>query len=323
MGHGTQARAARQRTGRGHRLSGRRLSCALPLPPGFRWREMLAFHRRDREELAERVTDDTLHKGLVWSGAPACLSLRLSADHADAELAVDGPPGSVHRAEHAQFVAMVRRMLGLDQQIEAFEARYLDDPTIGPLLAPRRGLRVPMTATPYEALTWAITGQQISVVVAISLRRKLLRAAGIRHSSGIWCHPDAVAIASLGEDTLRAASLSAAKARTLATLSEAVARGGLPLDDWLRDLPVTTIRNSLLDIKGIGPWTVDYTLLRGFGWLDGSLHGDVAVRRGIQALLGSPNRIGEAQAREWLQAFAPWRALMAAHLWAAQSDAGY
>jgi hypothetical protein len=30
-------------------------------------------------------------------------------------------------------------------------------------------------------------------------------------------------------------------------------------------------------------------LLRGFGWLDGSLHGDVAVRRGIR-LLDSPEQ---------------------------------
>ncbi len=284
------------------------------------------FHRRDREAVAERVDDDSLHKGLMWDGAPACLSLRLSGTHAQAALAVDGPRAhrrSDHTEQQARFVAMVRRMLGLDQDIEAFEARYLADPGIGPLLAPRRGLRVPMAATPFEALAWAISGQQISVAVAISLRRKFVRAAAIRHSSGLWCHPDPETTAVLGEDALRAASFSAAKARTLIALSEAIARGALPLEDWLREMPVEDIRNGLLGIKGIGPWTVDYALLRGFGWLDGSLHGDVAVRRGIQALLGTPQRIGEAQAREWLRAFSPWRALLAAHLWAAQSDAGY
>ncbi|MER1967169.1 AlkA N-terminal domain-containing protein [Castellaniella sp. GW247-6E4] len=303
-------------------MKGRRLSCTLRLPPDFRAQEVLAFHRRDREGLAERVEGDCMRKGLVWHGEPACLSLRLAGGRATAELAVDG---DVHGSadESARFAAMLRRLLGLDQDIDAFEALYLSHPLIGPLLAPRRGLRVPMAATPFEALTWAITGQQISVAVAISLRRKLVRAVDIRHSSGLWCHPDATAAAALDEDILRAASFSAAKARTLSTLSRAVADGSLPLEDWLRDLPIEAIRSGLLAIKGIGPWTVDYALLRGFGWLDGSLHGDVAVRRGIQALLGAPERIGEAQAREWLLPFAPWRALLAAHLWAAQSDAGY
>ena len=305
-------------------MSGRRLSRTWRLPSGFRAQEVLAFHRRDREGLAERVEGDCIRKGLVWHGRPACLSLRLRGGQAAAELAVDGDASAPRsQGESAQFDAMVRRLLGLDQDIETFEALYLDHPLIGPLLAPRRGLRVPMAATPFEALTWAITGQQISVAVAISLRRKLVRTANIRHSSGLWCHPDPVSAAALGEDALRAASFSAAKARTLMALSGAIAQGALPLEDWLREMRIQAIRDGLLAIKGIGPWTVDYALLRGFGWLDGSLHGDVAVRRGIQALLGLPERVGEAQAREWLRPFAPWRALLAAHLWAAQSDVGY
>ena len=305
-------------------MKGRRLALALRLPADFRAGEVLAFHRRDREGLAERVEGDCIRKGLIWHGEPACLSVRLAGGRASAELAVDGGAhGPAGEDEAARFEAMLRRLLGLDQDIAAFEAQYLGHPLIGPLIAPRRGLRVPMAATPFEALAWAITGQQISLAVAISLRRKFVRAAGVRHSSGLWCHPDAATAAALGEDVLRAASFSAAKARTLSALSRAIGDGTVPLEDWLRELPIDAIRGGLLAIKGIGPWTVDYALLRGFGWLDGSLHGDVAVRRGIQALLEAPERIGEAQAREWLLPFAPWRALLAAHLWAAQSDAGY
>lgn len=76
-------------------------------------------------------------------------------------------------------------------------------------------------------------------------------------------------------------------------------------------------------LLGIGPWTLNYTLLRGFGWLDGSLHGDVAVRRGLQLLLESDEKITEAEAQTWLVEFSPWRALVAAHLWAAKSTLAY
>ena len=84
-------------------------------------------------------------------------------------------------------------------------------------------------------------------------------------------------------------------------------------------MPIDTLRERLLDIRGIGPWTVNYTLLRGFGWLDGSLHGDVAVRHGMQILLDSPDKISEKAAQQWLAEFSPWRALLAAHLWAMKS----
>jgi len=90
----------------------------------------------------------------------------------------------------------------------------------------------------------------------------------------------------------------------------------LPLDDWLLLPNAELIRERLLAVRGIGPWTVDYVLLRGFGWLDGSLHGDAAVRRGLGRLLGQAAAPDEQAARSWLTPFSPWRALLAAHLWA-------
>lgn len=291
-------------------------SCSIPLPENFRADDILAFHRRDAQEVAEAVGDAALKKGMVWHGAPACLSIRFQSGQAVARLEVDG---GVERGSRPVFEAMVRRMLGLTQSVDEFESRYRRHRLLGPLIARHPGLRVPLAATPFEALTWAVTGQQISVGAAVSLRRKLIVAAGACHSSGLRCYPDARQVAALGEDALRQAGFSTTKARTLLTLAQGVADNQLPLDAWVQTLPVTHIQERLLAVRGIGPWTVDYALLRGFGWLDGSLHGDAAVRRGLQALLGSAQKVGEKQASEWLAEFSPWRALVAAHLWAAQS----
>ena len=48
---------------------------------------------------------------------------------------------------------------------------------------------------------------------------------------------------------------------------------------------------KLNEIKGIGPWTISYSLLRGFNYLNGSLHGDVAVQRNLQYLLKCSEKI--------------------------------
>lgn len=292
------------------------LACRLALPTTFRPGDILAFHRRDAQQTAERVGPDGLQKGLLWGGAPACLSIVFAPREALAELAVDG---ALQPDSEVALRALVRRMLGLDQDIENFEARYRKHPQLGPLLARQTGLRVPVAASPFEALSWAVTGQQISLGAAVSIRRKLIVAAGLRHSGGLYCYPEARQIAALNEATLRQAGFSSAKARTLLTLAQATEAGTLPFADWLNTLPVDEIRQRLLALRGIGPWTVDYALLRGFGWLDGSLHGDAAVRRSLQTLLGSPDKLSEQQARDWLAGFSPWRALLAAHLWAAQA----
>jgi len=293
-----------------------RLACTLKLPADFRPEDMLSFHRCDPEERAEQVTGSSLKKGLVWAGLPAYLALRFRSGEAEAELDLDGPtdPGG-----EAELAALLRRMLGLTQDIVSFESRFREHPQLGRLIANQTGLRVPVAATPFEAMSWAIIGQQISVGAALSMRRKLIAAAGLRHSSSLLCYPAAEHLVGLNATSLRQAGLSVNKARTLLTLAELVVTGRLPLDTWAANRPVDEIRARLLAVRGIGLWTVNYTLLRGFGWLDGSLHGDAAVRRGLQLLLGRADKVGEDEAKDWLAEFAPWRALVAAHLWALKS----
>ena len=289
------------------------LACSVPLPPDFRPDDVLAFHARDTQQLAERVGPDRIAKGLVWQGHPASLEIVFRPGHADARLAIDGP----HDSATGQLEPLVRHLLGLTQPVDSFETAHREHPLLAPLIARHPGLRVPQAATPFEALTWAVTGQQISVHAALALRRRLIGAAGVTHSDGLACYPDALALVRLNEPALHAAGLSRSKAQTLLSLARLVAEGHLPLDAWRDGTPADEIRERLLAVRGIGPWTVNYTLLRGFAHLDGSLHGDAAVRRKLQALLGQTERITADEAEAWLAPFSPWRALVAAHLWAA------
>lgn len=295
-------------------------TCHLMLPPDYRQADMLAFHQRDVQAVAERVDQETLHKGICWEGDPACLTIAFEPGRAVATLEVDGQPevGSQIRLEQ-----MVRRMLGLTQPVEIFEQEYADHPLLGPLIRRRPGLRVAMTTTPFEALTWAIIGQQISVSAAVSIRRKLIIAADTPHRSGLLCYPDAARIMSLEDEELLRAGLSRTKAQTIKTLSESVVNEQLQLDQWVENLDAEQVSERLNAVKGIGPWTVSYALMRGFGWLDGSLHGDVAVRRNLQALLGREEKISQEETKRWLEDYSPWRALVGAHLWAIQATDGY
>lgn len=288
------------------------LSCSIQLPPDYRQSDFLAFHRRDALMIAERVDDQSLRKGLIWAGSPACLQIEFAGHEALASLDIDGEKSA---GNPTSMVQMVRRMLGLTQVIDEFESLYRSHPQIGALIAATPGLRVPQTATPFEALTWAITGQQISVSAAVSVRRKFIMAAGLLHSSGIWCYPDARRVAAMALDDLRQAGFSQTKAQTLRALSKLVEERLLPLDSWAEHPPVDEIRAQLSKVRGIGPWTINYTLLRGFGWLDGSLHGDAAVRRKLQLMLGAEEKLSEVFVHKWLAEFSPWRALVAAHLW--------
>jgi DNA-3-methyladenine glycosylase II len=306
----------------------------LPLPADFRVDDVLAFHRRDPLGCAEQVADCSLAKGMVLGGQPARLTIRFASGKAllglDSIAAVGGDRRAAPHTAHAAFykttapagaepslTLLARHMLGLDQDIRGFEAAFRHDPELGPLLQKQAGLRIPLTPEPFEALAWAITGQQISVSAAVAIRRRLILACAIRHPSGLHCFPDAASVGRLPLTTLREAGYSAAKATTLQKCAKEVADGSLPLAQWLQQGPHADAAVRLQALAGVGPWTVHYTLLRGFGWLDGTLHGDVAVRRSLMQLLGAATLPSPTQTEQWLARFAPWRALAAAHLWAA------
>ena len=286
----------------------------IVLPPGYRRQDVLAFHSRDAEALAEQVGPDGLRKGVLFDGVPTVLAVALADDTARCTIEADGEltPALLACAHEA-----LLNILGLRIDPAAFAAFVRDDPTLGPLVARQPGLRIVQSATVFEALTWAIVGQQINLPFAISLRRTFIGLAGRAHASGLWCYPEAPDVARLDLDELLSRKCSRAKAETLLRLARLVADGAVVLD---RERPIAGLVQELLAIKGIGPWTVNYALLRGIGYPDCSLHGDVAIRTAFHRLLGGAER-PDIQATEALLArYAPHRTMAAAYLWASFND---
>ena len=275
------------------------IECQQSLPQPYRWQEFLAFHGRDVQQRSEllQAAEQRLFKALIWRGQPALLVLEWSQEKVQARLHVPDAVVQDMASSQQELQAMLQRMLGLAYPPSALLQAHGTHTELGPLLARQAGLHVPASPTPFEALSWAIMGQQISVAVAVSLRRKLIEAAGlplhkqtqklVPEAAHLLAYPDASQVRKLDLEQLRALSFSQAKAQTLLSVAQAVVDGELPLDDWAKQSAqgqwnaqaVEDVTQQLLAIKGIGPWTVNYCLLRGYGWPDGSLHGDVAVRR--------------------------------------------
>jgi DNA-3-methyladenine glycosylase II len=290
-----------------------RFALSIPLPPDYRRQDVFTFHGRDTETLAERIDGQTIRKGVMIDGVPAVLEIDLGAqlDQALCIVDLDG----ARLPDQAQ--EMLLNVLGLRIDPAPFEAAVANDPLFAPLVRRERGLRVIQSTTIFEALSWAIIGQQINLGFAISLRRTFIALAGRAHTSGLWCYPEATDAARLELDDLTSRKFSGAKAETLLRLARLVADGQLDLH---RDADLAKVGERLLAVKGIGPWTVNYALLRGYGFPDCSLEGDVAVRTAIGRLLGTAARPDLAEAAAFLEIYRPHRTMAAAHLWASLSQ---
>ena len=288
----------------------------LDLPADYRLHDVLAFHSRDAESVAEEVSAQRLRKGMLLEGVPVVLTITPNAtlQPTSASCAVDAD-GKLSKTAQQQVREAALSVLGLRIDPAPFCAFAARDKLFGPLTRAQPGLRIVQSATVFEALTWAIMGQQINLSFAIALRRTFILQAGRQHSSGLWCYPEAADVARLEIDDLTSRKFSRAKAETLLRLARLVASGELRLDLSPAN-GIDQISAALLAVKGIGPWTVNYGLLRGYGYADCSLHGDVAIRAALQALLGEDTKPDMPRTEKILAKYSPHRTMAAAHLWA-------
>ena len=287
---------------------------SIALPPDYRSADVLSFHARDAEGLAEQVDGERIRKALLLGGVPVLFDVALMPETAECRIAADG---ELDAATLALAREALRSILALRIDPAPFADFVRDDSVFGPLVARQPGLRIVQSATVFEALTWAIIGQQINLPFAISLRRTFIGQAGRAHSSGLWCYPEAPDVARLELETLTSRKFSRAKAETLLRVARMAADGELQL---AQDGDPARAAQALLAIKGIGPWTVNYTLLRGYGFADCSLEGDVAVRGALGRLLGEADKPGLARTQAWLAQYSPHRTMAAAYLWASLSQ---
>ena len=285
-------------------------SFTLQLPKSYQTAEVMSFHGRDREGFAETISTHQIRKGLLIDGVPTILTISLENDQAVYQISAEG-----NAPDESTVLQIARNILALNIDPAPFGKLARRDPLFAPLVRKNPHLRIPQAATPFEALTWAVIGQQINLTFAISLRRTFIRIAGRPHSGGLWCYPDASAVSRIEPDELTSHQFSRAKAETLVRVARLVESGALPLDAW-KNQPQPGIEDALLAIKGIGPWTVNYALMRGFGFSDCSLHGDAAIRNAVHRLTASGTKPTPAEIQSFLTRYQPHRSMAAAHLWA-------
>ena len=275
---------------------------SLPLPAGLRVPDVLHFHGRDPLSVSEQVTGQRLSKAFLCEGSPSVLSMDFGAEAVVVRLEGAAGPRAMAKAHEAAL-----RLLGWHGDPIAFEAVHSE------LARGREGLRVLLTLDPFEALVWAIVGQQVNLAFAYAMRRDLIRLAGQSAVGGLIANPDAAAIAALEVAQLQVLRFSRRKAEYLLHAATAVAEGRLKLED-LRT--ATGANQALLALRGCGPWTAQYVLMRGFGFRDGVPVGDAGLTLALQRWFQLETRPDVPETLRLMAPFAPHRSLATFHLWA-------
>ena len=278
------------------------------------WTAALQFFRRRGVEGVERVDAGTYWRTVRLAGAIGVLSV--SCDANALTVCVSGADLPLPQVQDR-----VRLMFDLDADLPAINAHLGRDPLMAPLVSQRPAMRVAGGWDPFEIAVRTIVGQQVSVARARQLNGVLVARCGATlprrrgDASERLCRLFPTPGEVLGAD-LSSLGMPGARVASLKTLAAAAIERE---DLFERGATLDATIARLRQLRGIGEWTAHYIAMRAFREPDAFPASDIGLLRA--AADASGRRPAPAALLGRAEAWRPWRAYAAHHLWASDSNA--
>ena len=210
----------------------------------------------------------------------------------------------------------LRRLFDLEANPDVIDGFLRRQPELRGHLKRTAGLRVPGAVSGFELGLRAVLGQQVSVKAATTVYGRFVETFGSQVETPEpdvdRLAPDAADVANASLQQLIDRGLNRRRAETVQALSRAVADGVVKLEP---PVDFTAMRAALQELPGIGPWTAEYVAMRALGDPDAFPHSDLGLMQALK--LEKPAAL-LARAEAWR----PWRAYAALHLWHGSSAGG-
>ena len=253
----------------------------LAYRPPYNWTYVRDFLARRAIPLLETYTDNTFVRSFELDGARG----HFTAQHCPERHCFDVTIDITDLQKLKPLLGSIRRVLDLDADPQGI-ADSLHDAGIhykDQLL----GIRLPGIWSQFEAGCRAICGQQVSVTAAVNQVSRLVEHLGKQPGSA-YVFPSPAKVA---RSNLAFLGMPATRKDTLRAYAGIMSRP---------DKPDTA---GLLNLKGIGQWTVDYIRMRGMSDSDVFLANDLVVKRQVDKLPMTQDRA------------APWPSYLTLQLW--------
>jgi AraC family transcriptional regulator of adaptative response / DNA-3-methyladenine glycosylase II len=310
---GCSPRELRRRNHRSQQSGGMVLQ--LSYRPPYDWTGMLDFFKRHAITGIESVDDGCYQRNLCLDGDHGQIRVRHHARKPLLLLELDLPdPGQLMRV-----VARVRRMFDLDANPADIGASLGQQHLLRGLLEDCPGVRSPTHWSTFESAVRGVVGQQVSVAAARGVVSKLAqscaendRANGGTAPAPLLSFPQARQLLLLSDAEL---PMPNSRKQTLRAVCAYFANPAVLEEDDPRD--------ALLELRGIGPWTVAMLGMRGLGDPDVFPSGDLGLLKAAQELGQQTDQeqdLTHKQLVSDMEICKPWRSYAANLLWRSLSQ---
>lgn len=289
------------------------LPLRTPYDGAFSFNEMLRFAAARAVPGIETVGATAYRRTITTCGHPGMIDVSDAGDRKHLLVLAHLPTYNALIDD----VVRVRRMFGLDLPAANWIAALANDKLLGPLIAERPGLRLAGAWDRFETAIRIIVSQQISLRGARTILGRMveafgapvpgLGALGLTHT-----FPTAERLASVSEARLAELGMPSARAAAIRSFARGYASEQISLEP---STGLDPLIEQLESLPGIGTWTAQCIAMRASGHIDAFPAQDLGLRKSAARLLGRDS-VSAAELDERADAWRPYRALGAMHLWA-------
>jgi DNA-3-methyladenine glycosylase II len=272
--------------------------------------------RRRARNVVDRWDGTTYRRVVVLSGRPTELSVRQTGLPTAPRLVVTASPRPRTDADKQRLRRLLDRLLGLRIDLTDWYQTAAGDARLRLLADTFRGVKPPRFPTIFEALVNAFACQQLSLEAGLSLLNRLATTCSPRFGAlgaADYPFPAPDAVARLPPERYREIGFSRQKVRALLGLADAITQQELDLESLAREND-DVIGRQLRELRGVGRWTAEYVLLRGFGRLNVFPGDDVGAQKRFARWLGRSRPLDYAGVGRAVARWQPFAVLVYFHL---------
>ncbi len=288
----------------------------ITLPEQFNMNANLGYLSREQIECMYEIENDSITKVITIGEIRSLVQINvINNKQMLVQFLNESKP--IERWKCEEIVKFMDEWFDLNNDLTPFYEMAKADPL---LKVPARnfyGLRVIGIPDLFEALCWGVLGQQINLAFAYILKRQFVEKFGDFiewNGNKYWVFPTYERIAQLTPSDLADIKMTVKKSEYIIGIAKLMASEELSKEKLMK-MDFKDAEKSLIKIRGIGPWTANYVLMRCLRFQTAFPIDDVGLINSIKLLQNMNRKPTKDEISELSIPWKNWESYATFYLW--------
>ncbi len=286
----------------------------IPTPKNFSFQECLHYLDRGFDDCLYHLGNNAVSRLVQLCDGTALINIYEKSNALQIEILKD----SISNDNLKEVRVYVLDWLDMERNIQPFYELLSKNVALKEFPNLYFGARLVGISNLFEALCWAIIGQQINLTFAYKLKRSLVEKYGEKEVAGnivYYLFPTPEVLAKLDRNELIEMKFSRQKIDYILNVSHAFLDNQISKAILLNCNSKDERAEKLTKIKGIGIWTANYVLMKTMRDMSCIAYGDSGLNNAINIIFGTSKKPAKEEVDSIFKKFTNWESYLNFYLW--------